>query len=290
MSEPKARTLNVPGAVLHYDIREAEGGSGEPKLLMIGLPMGAGDFATLAGLFPDRTVVTYDPRGVGRSERTDDAKESNPVQHAEDLRRLISALGDEPVEIFGSSGGAVVGLELASRHPEQVRTVVAHEPPSAPVLPDRAEALAATTDIRATYERDGFGAAMGKFLALIMLKGPIPADFPQRPPMDPAMFGLPTEDDGRRDDPLLRQNIVGTTHHELDFDALRAASTRIVIGAGAESEGEMANRAAHAVAERLGAEAVVFPSHHGGFLGGESGWKGEPEAFAVTLREVLAER
>ena len=233
--------------------------------------------------------MTYDPRGVGRSERTDDANESNPVQHAEDLHRLISALGVEPVEIFGSSGGAVVGLELASRHPEQVRTLVAHEPPSAPVLPDREEALAATTDIRATYERDGFGAAMGKFLALTMLKGPIPADFPQRPPVDPAMFGLPTEDDGRRDDPLLGQNIVGTTHHELDFDALRAASTRIVIGVGAESEGEMANRAAHAVAERLGVEAVVFPSHHGGFLGGESGWKGEPEAFAVTLREVLAE-
>ena len=289
MSEPKTQTLDVPGAVLHYDIREAEGGSGEPKLLMIGLPMGAEGFATLAGHFPDRAVVTYDPRGVGRSERTDDAKESNPVQHAEDLRRLISALGDEPVEIFASSGGAVVGLELVARHPEQVQTLVAHEPPSAPVLPDREEALAATTDIGATYERDGFGPAMGKFLALTMLKGPIPADFPEQPPMDPAMFGLPTEDDGRRDDPLLGQNIVGTTHHELDFDALREASTRIAIGAGAESEGELANRAAYAVAERLGTKAVVFPSHHGGFVGGESGWKGEPEAFAVTLREVLAE-
>ena len=105
--------------------------------------------------------------------------------------------------------------------------------------------------------------------------------------MDPAMFGLPSEDDGRRDDALLAQNIVGTTHYEHDFDALRAAPTRIVIGAGAESEGELANRAAYAVAERLGTEVVVFPSHHGGFVGGESGWKGEPEAFAVTLREVL---
>jgi hypothetical protein len=107
--------------------------------------------------------------------------------------------------------------------------------------------------------------------------------------MDPAMFGLPTEDDGTRDDALLGQNIVGTTHYEHDFEALRAASTRIVIGAGAESEGEFANRAAYAVAERLGTEVVVFPSHHGGFVGGESGWRGEPEAFAVTLHEVLAE-
>jgi pimeloyl-ACP methyl ester carboxylesterase len=290
MSEPKTHTVDVPGAVLHYDVREAEGGSDEPKLMMIGLPMGADGFATLAGLFPDRTVVTYDPRGVGRSERTDGATESTPEQHAADLHRLISDLGDEPVEIFGSSGGAVVGLALVARHPEQVRTLVAHEPPSAPVLPDREEALAATSDIRATYERDGFGPAMGKFLALTTLKGPVPADFPDRPPMDPAMFGLPTEDDGRRDDALLGQSIVGTTHYEHDFDALAAASTRIVIGAGAESEGELANRAAYAVADELGTEVVVFPSHHGGFVGGESGWRGEPEAFAATLRDVLANR
>jgi pimeloyl-ACP methyl ester carboxylesterase len=288
MSEPKTHTVEVPGAALYYDVREAQGGSDEPKLMMIGLPMGADGFATLAGLFADRTVVTYDPRGVGRSEWADGARESNPEQHADDLHRLISALGDDPVEIFGSSGGAVVGLALVSRHPEQVRTLVAHEPPAAPVLPDRDEALAATEDIRATYQRDGFGPAMGKFLALTMLKGPIPADFPEQPPMDPAMFGLPTEDDGRRDDALLGQNIVGTTHYEHDFDALLSASTRIVVGAGAESEGEFANRAAYAVAERLGTEVVVFPSHHGGFVGGESGWRGEPEAFAVTLREVLA--
>jgi hypothetical protein len=87
---------------------------------------------------------------------------------------------------------------------------------------------------------------------------------------------------------MLAQNIIGTTHYEPDFDALRAASTRIVVAAGAESEGEMANRGAYAVAERLGTEVVVFPSHHGGFLGGEYGWPGEPDAFAAKLREVLA--
>jgi hypothetical protein len=43
------------------------------------------------------------------------------------------------------------------------------------------------------------------------------------------------------------------------------------------------------VAKRLGTEAVIFPSHHGGFLGPESGYAGEPEAFAATLREVLAD-
>ena len=102
------------------------------------------------------------------------------------------------------------------------------------------------------------------------------------------MFGLPTEDDGSRNDALLGQNIVSCTHYQPDFDALRAASTRIVIAAGAESEGELANRAAKAVAERLGTTPVTFPSDHGGFLGGEYGQTGDPDAFAAKLREVLA--
>jgi hypothetical protein len=155
------------------------------------------------------------------------------------------------------------------------------------VLPDREQALAANVNVHETYEREGSGPAMAKFLALSTLKGPIPADFADQPAPDPADFGLPAEDDGSRDDPLLGQNIVGITHYEHDFDALRAASTRIAIGAGAESEGEMAHRAAVAVAERLGVEAVIFPSHHGGFLRGEYGMQGEPDAFAATLRRVL---
>ena len=101
------------------------------------------------------------------------------------------------------------------------------------------------------------------------------------------MFGLPTEDDGTRNDPLVGQNTVSCTHNLLDFDALRTASTRIVLAAGAESAGELANRAAVAVAQRLDTTGVTFPSDHGGFLGGEYGQKGDPDAFAATLREVL---
>jgi pimeloyl-ACP methyl ester carboxylesterase len=269
MSEPSTKTLEAPGARLVYDIRDAEGEPTAPPLLMIALPMDASGFTTLAGHFRDRTVVTYDPRGIGRSERTDGAKESTAEQHADDLHRLISALDAGPVDIFGSSGGAVTGLVLVAGHPEQVRTLVAHEPPAASLLPDGEQALAAFDHVREIYQREGFGPAMARFMVLSSLKGPIPAD-----------------DDGSRDDPLLGENN-GTTTYEHDFGALQAASTRIVIGAGAESEGEMTHRAALAVAERLGAEPVIFPSHHGGFLGGEFGWSGEPDAFAATLREVL---
>jgi hypothetical protein len=129
---------------------------------------------------------------------------------------------------------------------------------------------------------------MAKFIAIVSYKGPVSADYLEQPPPDPAMFGLPTEDDGSRDDALLGQNIVSCTHFEPDVDALRAASTRIVLAAGAESEGELANRGAHAVAERLGTAAVTFPDGHGGFLGGEYGQMGQPEPFAARLREILA--
>ena len=99
---------------------------------------------------------------------------------------------------------------------------------------------------------------------------------------------MPTEDDGDRSDPLLGQNIVSCTHFEPDFDALRAAPTRIVLAAGVESEGQLAYRGAIAAGERLGQQPVLFPGDHGGFLGGEYGQAGEPDAFAAKLREVLA--
>jgi hypothetical protein len=99
---------------------------------------------------------------------------------------------------------------------------------------------------------------------------------------------LPAQDDGSRDDPLLGQNIVTCNACRHDFGALRAAPTRVVIGVGAESGQGIAGRAGLAVAGRLGTPPVTFPGDHGGFLGGEYGQAGEPGAFAVTLREVLA--
>jgi len=287
MTEPTTHTLEVPGAVLTYDVRKTDPGTAR-VLLMIGSPMGAGGFGTLAGHFADRTVVTYDPRGVERSPRTDDAAETTPEEHADDLHRLISALDAGPVDLFASSGGAVNALALVARHPEQVRTLVAHEPPTAQVIPDREHALAAAVDIHETYLRNGFGPGMAKFIALVSHTGAIPAGFADGPAPDPAMFGLPTEDDGSRNDALVGQNIISCTHYQPDFDALRAASTRIVIAAGAESEGQMAHRAAVVVAEQLGTTPVTFPGDHGGFLGGEYGQTGQPEAFAARLREVLA--
>jgi pimeloyl-ACP methyl ester carboxylesterase len=281
MTEPTTQTLELSGATLTYDIREAEPRSTDPVLLMIGSPMDASGFEALASHFPDRTVVTYDPRGVGRSPRADGLTAATPGEHAEDLHRLISELDRGPVDIFASSGGAVNALALVARHPEQVQLLVAHEPPLATVVPDRDEALAVMEDIHETYKRDGFGPAMAKFLALTRVRGPIPSDFPDRAPK-PADFGLPTEDDGSRDHPLLGPHMVCTSRYEPDFGSLRDASTRIVVAGGIESEDTFPYRAAQAVAERLRTDVVVFPSHHGGFHD-----QGDPEAFAATLRRVL---
>jgi pimeloyl-ACP methyl ester carboxylesterase len=147
-------------------------------------------------------------------------------EHADDLHRLIMALDTGPVDIFASSGGAVNGLALVAGHPEQVRTLVAHEPPTVQVLPDREEALATCLAIRETYHRAGYGAAMAKFIALASQDGPLPAGFASQPGPDPASFGLPAGDDGSRDDPLVGLNMPSTPGYYPEYDALRAAPVR----------------------------------------------------------------
>jgi pimeloyl-ACP methyl ester carboxylesterase len=287
MPDPVSHTLDVPGAVLTYDVRGDLADRTQPVLLLIGSPMGASGFPTLASYFTDRTVVTYDPRGTERSKRTDGTGELSPEQHADDLAALIETLGAGPVDLFASSGGAVNALALVARRPELVRRVVAHEPPLAGLVPDSEYALAACEDIYQTYQRDGMGPAMAKFIAITQYDGQIPADYTSQPAPDPAMFGLPTEDDGNRDDALLGQNLRGCTSYQPDVDALAKSTDRLVIAVGEESSRQLARRGGEAIAERLGLTPVVFPSNHGGFLGDEYGMPGKPEEFAGKLRETL---
>jgi pimeloyl-ACP methyl ester carboxylesterase len=222
---------------------------------------------------------------VERSVRTDSG-ELSPNDHAGDLAAVIEALDAGPVEIFASSGGAVNALALAAQRPDLIRTLVAHEPPSAGLVPDRDAALAAVEDIHQAYQRDGMGAGMAKFIALVGFEGEIPADYTDRPAPDPAMFGLATEDDGSRTDPLMR-NVPACNAYRPDLEALGALGDRLVLAAGLESGEQMAARGARSVAEALGRPVAEFPSHHGGFLGGEFGQQGDPVAFAAALHARL---
>jgi pimeloyl-ACP methyl ester carboxylesterase len=280
----ETKTIEVPGASIVYDVRPNASSSTTP-LMLIGYPMAAAGFATLASHFPDRTVITYDPRGSERSTRKPDAPINDPELSADDVHRVIEAVGG-PVDLFASSGGAVTALALTAKHPEDVRTVVAHEPPLTSVLADRAEAEAAVKNIHDTYMSSGFGPAMAKFIAIVSMPGPIPADFASQPAPDPALFGMPTEDDGTREDAMFTA-ILNTTGYVPDYDTLRLSPARLVVAQGEESNGVMAARGAEGVADRLGMAVVKFPGDHGGFLGGEYGQTGKPDEFAAKLREVL---
>lgn len=120
-----------------------------------------------------------------------------------------------------------------------------------------------------------------------MVEGPLPASYADQPDPDPADFGLPTNDDGSRDDPLLGQNNRTCVPYEPHVAQLRSASTRIVVAAGQESAQQLTGRAAAGLAVALGTELTVFSSHHAGFLGGEFGQQGQPERFAARRHGVL---
>lgn len=286
LTDPTTRTVGSGAETVTYDVRGDPGAASEdrPVLLIVGGPMDATGFGTLAGHFTDRPVVTYDPRGAGRNPAgTGDLR---PEDHALDLYRVIEALGAGPVDVFATSGGAVNAMALVAAHPDAVRRVVAHEPPTAAFLPDRDAALAACRSIAATYAADGHGLAMARFIALVMHEGPVPDDWAQRPAPDPAMFGMSAEDDGTRADPLMR-NLVASTAYAPDLDALAALGSGLVVAVGVGSGEQMAARGGRSVAAAVGLTVTDFPGDHAGFLGGEYGQRGEPDAFAARLREVL---
>jgi pimeloyl-ACP methyl ester carboxylesterase len=284
----KTHTLETTEAEIVYDVHgPLPTADGRPVLLMIAQPMDASGFATLASHFPDRTVVTYDPRGLGRSTRSDGRLDHSPVVQAYDVHAIIEALGAGPVEMFASSGGAVTALALVAAYPDDVVTLVAHEPPLIAALPDAAAAERARAGFRDAYEANGWGAGMAAFVAMSSWRGEFTEEYFAQPPADPAALGMPTEDDGSRDDPLLSDRSWAVSSYRPDVDALAAAPTRIVIAVGEESQDTFTGRTTVATAELLGQQATVFPSHHGGFLGGEHGYAGQPEAFARKLRDVL---
>ena len=282
------RTLETAGAAVVYDVDgPLPTADGRPPLFMIGQPMTADGFRALASFLPDRTVITYDPRGLGRSTRSDGRVDNVPAVQADDVHAVIGALGAGPVEMFASSGGAVTALALVAAYPNDVTVLVAHEPPLVPVLPDADAAARALAGFRQAYATRGWGAGMAAFIVMSSWRGEFTDAFFAQPQPDPAQFGMPSADDGARDDPLLSERSSAVTAYRPDIEALVSAPTRIVIGVGEESAGTFTARTSAAMAARLGQEATVFPSHHGGFVGGDTPYAGKPEAFARTLRGVL---
>jgi pimeloyl-ACP methyl ester carboxylesterase len=272
----KIETVKVPGADLYYEVR----GSGPVLLMMPGGPADATAFRSIAGqLAPHYTVVTYDPRGLSRSKLEGPLDEDRIVEvFADDVHRLLVAVTNEKADVFASSGGAVIALELAARHPEQLKTVVSHEPPSPTLQPDPAHVRAVMEEITSTYRTAGLWPAVQIFSDLTR-SGPPPA--PEAEPT-PEMLEDMARMQGNMD-LFFGPYVLALARYEPDFAALKAASCRIVAAVGDESRGELANDGGLGLAKRLGTEAVVFPGDHGGF-------QSHPAEFAAKLREVLGSR
>jgi pimeloyl-ACP methyl ester carboxylesterase len=272
----EARTMKVPGATLYYEVR----GSGPVLLCITGGPTDAGMFTDLAGRLADRyTVVTYDQRGHSRST-LDAAPEDIPVSlHAEDAAEILRKVGGQPAYVYGNSGGGTIGLDLVTRHPDLVRTLVSHEAPLMQLLPDAARWRSEFDDIYETYRSEGVFAAMGKFGAAVEEGGPkYSEEMAQKPPTpeDQEMMGRMAGNFELFIAHELRQN----GGYVPDVDALRKAPTRIVSAAGETSGEQAARRAAIALAERLGIPAATLPGAHGG-------WGADPQELADKLHEIL---
>ena len=163
---PTSHMLDVPGARLYYEVQ----GSG-PAFALIGHPMDASGFASIAPVLAEAyTVVTYDPRGFGRSTIDDPDQDGEPDLLADDVRRVLeAAVGKVPAHVFGSSGGAVTGLALVARYPGHVETLIAHEAPLALLLPEAEEARAGFHEIYDTYRKRGIERGVGEVLFLYQL-------------------------------------------------------------------------------------------------------------------------
>ena len=273
-SDATVHTLDVPGACLYYEIR----GSG-PLLLLLGSPMDSTGFAAMAAeLAHSYTVVTYDPRGIGNSTRKDPTQDVTPELQADDVYRLLSALGGERAYVFGSSGGAVVGLALATAHPNQVRMLVAHEPPVIELLPDNAEIREQINDIYKTYCNEGPGPAMQKFFAHVGLSAPGTEGEESRSEPDPEMLGRMRS----VADHFLAHLLRPTTVYRPEIEALRSGAIKIVVAGGTTSKGQLAHRTALALAERFGTNIVDFPGSHVGF-------REQPGPCARLLQQLLTE-
>jgi len=272
-------TLDVPGATLYYETR---GGTG-PVLLLI--PGGNGDaapYALIGDILADRyTVVAYERRGFSRSPLDGPPDADRIAADAEDAHRLLTHLGAGPAYVLGSSSGAIVALELMTRHPADVRLLLPHEPPATGLLPDRDELLALLDGVYETYRASGTGPAMAEFSKAVFGDAG-PGGFAGRPAAElpPGMAEMA----GR-----IQANLAFWFEHELrpypryrvDEAALRAVADRVLPVCGRESRGQFPYRASVALGERIGRSAAELP-------GGHVGYVSDAADFAAELAGLLA--
>jgi pimeloyl-ACP methyl ester carboxylesterase len=266
--------MNVPGAALYYEVR----GSGRVLLMICGGPTDAGVYAGVADVLADRyRVVTYDPRGNSRSAVSGPAADQQLDVHGDDAAALLAEFGSAPAYVFGSSGGAQIGLNLAARYPARVRTLVAHEPPCMQLLPDAAEQKAGAAAVLETYRASGAQAAFAQFQTYAGMNNA--ADAPRPAPPSPELQQTIART-SRNMDFFFAHGMVPIAAYVPDVAALRAGTVRAIVGAGETTAGQSPHQAALALAAQLDLDVVPFPGDHVGYMRA-------PAAFAERLNDVL---
>ena len=291
MNSVASHLLPVPGANLYYEIRDRAAGA--PTLLLIaGGATDAGAFSATADILAEQfRVVTYDPRGNSRSPLTGPPVDQLIEVHSDDAHRLLAAVTDRPALVFGSSSGAMAGLDLLCRHPEQLHLLVAHEPPAVELLPDARTHRAFFAEVYRTYQREGAEAAMTVFAnGTGMGQGDPAAD-----PTESLGAGRPTGFDGLEFTPALletfgrmERNSDFFLAHEVrqfgrylpDVGALMPLSAKLMLACGTDSKGYLPYWPAVELSRQLQSSIVQFAGGHVGYLT-------HPVEFAVRLADVL---
>jgi pimeloyl-ACP methyl ester carboxylesterase len=269
--EKQMSILNVPGAQLSYEIT----GSG-PLLILIPGARGEGEvFRPLAHLLSAQyQVMTYDRRGFSRSLLDGPQGSDHRLStDADDVRRLIEHLTDQPATVFGNSSGAIIALEVISHAPERVHTLVAHEPPAVKLLPNAAKWLAFFDGVYDTYRKKGVPEAMHQFASGAFGSG-------DHQLMHHAMREHPNEYTLSNATYWMEHELRQYPQVELDFAALATNAERIVLAGGRDSQDQVAYQPNRVLARQLGLAIVNFPGGHLGFLS-------SPAEFAKELIAAL---
>ncbi|MBQ0927522.1 alpha/beta hydrolase [Saccharopolyspora endophytica] len=263
-------TVTTEGAELYYETC----GEGPPVLLIQGGLSETGATQQLATeLAQQHQVISYDRRGLSRSTVTRDPQPLTMATHADDAAALLAALTSEPARVVGPSIGAVIGLHLTARHPDQVALLVAHEPPMASLVrdPDQEAGL----DEVAELARDDVGAAIRRFVALGGSR-----EGTQEPGAGPAPPVGNVEANLRR---FFTYDFPAVRTAALDLDQLTGpARPPVIVTGGEESRGQWEYRCAQQLAAELDCKLVETPGGHNGLVS-------HPWATADVLRRLFTE-
>ena len=117
------RKATVQGLMLHYEVT----GSGDPLVLLMGQstgPVGRDDLVkTLARHYQ---VITHDPRGTGRSQKTHEGASIETL--AADVIGLMDFLGVGKAHLLCHSTGCGLGHSIAAHHPDRVLKLILAAP------------------------------------------------------------------------------------------------------------------------------------------------------------------